>query len=93
MAGMLPGIECARRRRLHQGGAKARSSIGNGRSRHSTLCLYTSNHEQACLNSSCLMQRNINSWDDSKLDDTAKEAKEKLDERLIRNQWKLQAQR
>jgi hypothetical protein len=44
MAGMLPGVECARRRRFHQSG----DSLGapaHGWSRKPSFCLYTSSHE------------------------------------------------
>jgi hypothetical protein len=41
MAGMLPGVECARRRRLWQGGAAAEAS---GRTRRSSFCLYVAGH-------------------------------------------------
>nr|DAD27319.1 TPA_asm: hypothetical protein HUJ06_028787 [Nelumbo nucifera] len=47
MAGMLPGVECARRRRFHQGGSWAESQgiAGNTRTRRPSFCLYTSSHE------------------------------------------------
>uniref|UniRef100_A0A0E0CSL5 RING-type E3 ubiquitin transferase n=1 Tax=Oryza meridionalis TaxID=40149 RepID=A0A0E0CSL5_9ORYZ len=47
MAGMLPGVECARRRRLRQGGGEA--SCGT---RRPSLCLYAGGHDHALLGSS-----------------------------------------
>lgn len=45
MAGMLPGVECARRRRLRQGvGAEAA-----GGTRRSSFCLYAAGHGGAGL--------------------------------------------
>lgn len=41
MAGMLPGVECARRRRLRQGGSMESPSG----SRRSSFCLYTTGYE------------------------------------------------
>jgi len=44
MAGVLPGVECARRRRFHRSG----DSLGapaHGRTRRPSFCLYTSSHE------------------------------------------------
>jgi len=44
MAGVLPGVECARRRRFHRSG----DSLGapaHGWTRRPSFCLYTSSHE------------------------------------------------
>lgn len=48
MAGMLPGVECARRRRLHQsvaGGPESANLAANGGTRRSCLSLYPTNNE------------------------------------------------
>ena len=45
MAGMLPGVECARRRRLRQGGAGAGAEAGAGTgTRRLSFCLYAAGH-------------------------------------------------
>ncbi|KAB1227035.1 hypothetical protein CJ030_MR1G014943 [Morella rubra] len=67
MAGMLPGVECARRRRIQSG------------PRPSSLCLYISNHEHKHTSTSSL-QTSIHK--DEELEGAAREAKERLDERL-----------
>ncbi|KAL3566922.1 hypothetical protein D5086_032337 [Populus alba] len=82
MAGMLPGVECARRRRFHQSG----DSLGapaHGWSRKPSFCLYTSSHESHHGLVSSL-QRIVSSqaYEDEKLGGVAREAKERLDERL-----------
>ncbi|XP_062078258.1 probable E3 ubiquitin-protein ligase RHY1A [Humulus lupulus] len=100
MAGMLPGVECARRRRFHQSGGSCDSlgapSSSCGRTRRSSFCLYTSNHETHTTSASILKQRTIFSnqfyQDDEKLGVEAREAKERLDERL-RTQRKSEPKR
>lgn len=88
MAGSLPGVECARRRRFHQsgGGTEAPSVAALGKTRRSTFCLYTSNtyHDSHHSSSSCSsMQRSNNpAYQDQKLGGLAGEAKDRLDERL-----------
>lgn len=84
MAGMLPGVECARRRRLHQSGDSLGASA-HGWSRKPSFCLYTSSHESHHgLVSSLQKQRSVSSqaYEDEKLGGVAREAKERLDERL-----------
>lgn len=45
MAGMLPGVECARRRRVRQGGAgMGAEAAGGGTGRRSSFCLYAAGH-------------------------------------------------
>ncbi|MBA0603469.1 hypothetical protein Gorai_003612, partial [Gossypium raimondii] len=82
MAGMLAGVECARRRRFHQSGGSSDSVLGF--TRRPSFCLYTSNHES--LHSSVFSQRRVliegYEDDDEKLGEVAREAKERLDERL-----------
>ncbi|KAK9102105.1 hypothetical protein Sjap_019359 [Stephania japonica] len=88
MAGMLPGVECARRRRCHQGGGatESQSLSGHGRTRRPSFCLYTSNFD-AHVNTSPSLSRNQSLFQEEKLVGVAREAKERLDERL-RNQRK-----
>lgn len=98
MAGMLPGVECARRRRFHQsgGGSSDSPSVapGIGLSRRSSFCLYTSNHDSHHTSSVSSQQRSISvqAYQDQKLGGVAREAKERLDERL-RSQRKSEPKR
>ncbi|KAF8733002.1 hypothetical protein HU200_015359 [Digitaria exilis] len=89
MAGMLPGVECARRRRLRQGGVAAGVEVGGG-TRRPSFCLYTAGHAGhpaaglAGAGSSGGKQRSgvmemIHGWT---LDSNAREAKERLDQKL-----------
>ncbi|XP_038712157.1 probable E3 ubiquitin-protein ligase RHY1A isoform X1 [Tripterygium wilfordii] len=86
MAGMLAGVECARRRRFHQSGGgldtPSTASHGGG-TRRPSFCLYSGNHE---TNHSSIpsMQRRILDQEnqDERLGGVAREAKERLDERL-----------
>ncbi|CAN8270806.1 unnamed protein product [Cochlearia groenlandica] len=90
MAGMLPGVECARRRRFHGGAPPIEFSntasvvAGQVWTRRPSFTLYTANNEshQAYISFS---ERNVKSksyYEDEKLDGAAKEAKERLDKRL-----------
>ncbi|KAG7023470.1 hypothetical protein SDJN02_14495 [Cucurbita argyrosperma subsp. argyrosperma] len=85
MAGMLPGVECARRRRCHQNKVWSDSPhiAAQALTRRSVLCLYTSNHETH-LASNPSLERSllIEADEDDKLDGSAREAKRRLDERL-----------
>ncbi|KAA0050039.1 putative E3 ubiquitin-protein ligase RHY1A [Cucumis melo var. makuwa] len=91
MAGMLPGVECARRRRCHQNKIWSDSPQVDAQvlTRRSVLCLYTSNHE-ALLVSNPSMQRRLlmEAGGEDELDGIAREAKRRLDERLWRTQRK-----
>ncbi|KAF9616632.1 hypothetical protein IFM89_030830 [Coptis chinensis] len=90
MAGMLPGVECARRRRCHQGGwTDSNSLVGQGQK--TRFCLYTSNHETH-LNSNSSLQRNASNqnFQEDKLEAAAREAKQRLHKKL-RFQWKLES--
>ncbi|XP_038998921.1 uncharacterized protein LOC120124289 [Hibiscus syriacus] len=83
MAGMLPGVECARRRRTRPNGSSSDSPIvaAIGSTRKSCFCLYATKHESHfCLQK----QRSIlvEACEDEKLGGTAREAKRRLDERL-----------
>ncbi|KAF3597729.1 hypothetical protein DY000_02021477 [Brassica cretica] len=94
MAGMLPGVECARRRRFHGGvppidlsnTASVAAATGHVWTRRPSFSLYTTNHEshQAYVSFS---ERNVRNKsygvdNDEKLVGAAKEAKDRLDERL-----------
>ncbi|CAL5046392.1 unnamed protein product [Urochloa decumbens] len=89
MAGMLPGVECARRRRLRQGGAGPGAEAGGG-TRRPSFCLYAAGHgghpaaAHGGAGSSAGKQRSgvmemIHEWT---LDSNAREAKERLDQKL-----------
>ncbi|VVA99255.1 unnamed protein product [Arabis nemorensis] len=101
MAGMLAGVECARRRRFHGGAppielsntASAAAAAGHVWTRRPSFSLYTTNHEshQAHVSFSERIVRNKSFGEDNdeKLEGAAKVAKERLDERL-RNPRKRQ---
>ncbi|XP_074569873.1 putative E3 ubiquitin-protein ligase RHY1A [Curcuma longa] len=76
MAGMLPGVEYARRRRLHLRGTST------GTTRRSSFSLYTTGHEKHP--SSGFTKRSILNQElrDEALGHVAREAKERLDDRL-----------
>ncbi|GAB2216180.1 hypothetical protein Droror1_Dr00023949 [Drosera rotundifolia] len=86
MAGMLPGVESARRRRIHQSSGSSLPCLGDsggghGYTRHHAFCLCSGNHETwslIVLGSSFLKREGV----DEKLGTLAREAKERLDERL-----------
>ncbi|XP_040996397.1 probable E3 ubiquitin-protein ligase RHY1A [Juglans microcarpa x Juglans regia] len=94
MAGMLPGVECARRRRFHQSGACSDSPstvAALGGTRRSSFCLYRSNHEPQHTSTSSQKRSLLNQvYRDENLGEVAREAKERLDERL-RTQRKSKA--
>nr|XP_023876498.1 uncharacterized protein LOC111988925 isoform X3 [Quercus suber]XP_023876499.1 uncharacterized protein LOC111988925 isoform X4 [Quercus suber]POE81136.1 hypothetical protein CFP56_38054 [Quercus suber] len=82
MAGMLPGVECARRRRLHQsvaGGPESVNLAANGGTRRSCLSLYPTNNETHHTTFSLMEHQ---AYKDVELGGVAKEARERLDERL-----------
>ncbi|XP_075517696.1 uncharacterized protein LOC142552015 [Primulina tabacum] len=76
MAGMLPGVEAARRRRFSQ-------TRNSNHGANSSLCLYERNHGFH-ISSSYIMRSSIGSQEecDQSLDTVAREAKKRLDERL-----------
>ncbi|MQL90522.1 hypothetical protein Taro_023117 [Colocasia esculenta] len=83
MAGMLPGVECARRRRFHQGGAM---ELQSG-TRRSSFCLYRSGHKSHLSSSSLwsvlvptnpAKKRFNMSTQSEGLGDAAREARERL---------------
>ncbi|XP_059276486.1 uncharacterized protein LOC132030764 [Lycium ferocissimum] len=85
MAGMLPGVEHARRRRFHQ-------RSGNNWLNSSSFCLYTSNYDQFHLSSSSSKQRSAAShaYQDEKLIEISRKAKQRLDKKLS-GQWNLES--
>ncbi|XP_038891102.1 probable E3 ubiquitin-protein ligase RHY1A [Benincasa hispida] len=87
MAGMLPGVECARRRRFHQSIASSDSpstAAKSGSTRRPSFCLYTSNRDFHSTSSSSSQHRSSSNqaYQNEKLGEIAREAKERLDERL-----------
>ncbi|CAL5044215.1 unnamed protein product [Urochloa decumbens] len=93
MAGMLPGVECARRRRLRPGGAGAGAEASGG-TRRPSFCLYAAGHGSgghpaaahggagsSAGKRSGVMEM-IHEWT---LDSNAREAKERLDQKLRSN--------
>jgi len=88
MAGMLPGVECARRRRLRQGGSSSGAAEAPCGTRRPSFCLYAGGHDHAHLGSAAASKERISSvckemmaraWT---LDTNAREAKERLDQKL-----------
>uniref|UniRef100_A0ACD6AEB0 Uncharacterized protein n=1 Tax=Avena sativa TaxID=4498 RepID=A0ACD6AEB0_AVESA len=83
MAGMLPGVECARRRRMWQGGEQAA-----GGARRLSFCLYAAGHGAAAHHHT-LGAGNSGSKQRSDamelVDSNAREAKERLDQKLRSN--------
>ncbi|KAK4604615.1 hypothetical protein RGQ29_012899 [Quercus rubra] len=86
MAGSLPGVECARRRRFHRSVSWSDSPnlAVHGGSRRSSFCLYTSNRDTHHSYTSSLQQRTLlnQASQDEKLEEVAREAKERLDGKL-----------
>ncbi|XVF88234.1 hypothetical protein PTKIN_Ptkin19aG0033700 [Pterospermum kingtungense] len=89
MAGMLPGVEYARRRRFHlSGGSSDTPTVPPiGSTRKSAFCCHE-NHHTSVSSQSILIQ----ACQDEKLGEIAREAKERLDERL-RSQRKSEPKR
>ncbi|XP_019181612.1 PREDICTED: uncharacterized protein LOC109176630 isoform X1 [Ipomoea nil] len=88
MSGMLPGVECARRRRLHQSNRVLLDSPSSpsayfSSTRKSFFCLYTSNNSSPSMQGSGLTQ----AYHDEMMGEVAREAKQRLDEKL-RARWK-----
>ncbi|URE47684.1 hypothetical protein MUK42_25157 [Musa troglodytarum] len=78
MAGMLPGVECARRRGFHLGGPVDSSTS----SRRSSFCLYRTGHETHLSSSSTKRSTLSREIHGEELGHVAREAKERLDARL-----------
>ncbi|KAK7411649.1 hypothetical protein VNO78_03084 [Psophocarpus tetragonolobus] len=86
MAGMLPGVECARRRRFHRCLDSSNSSSlasSHVSSRRSSFCLYASNHE-CRISSSSSLQRSVlyQTHPDDNMGGAAREAKQRLDDKF-----------
>ncbi|KAG4991056.1 hypothetical protein AAZX31_09G089500 [Glycine max] len=85
MAGMLPGVECARRRRFRRCSDSNSTSLGSHAStRRSSFCLYASNHDQCRLFSSSSLQRSMlyQAHPDENMGGVAREAKQRLDDKF-----------
>ncbi|KAJ8767867.1 hypothetical protein K2173_020807 [Erythroxylum novogranatense] len=80
MAGMLPGVESARRRGFHQSGDSP-CVPAHGCTRRSSFCLYARNHTSFNLSSASSPRRRVLN-EDEKLGERAREAKERLDMKL-----------
>ncbi|KAG8367517.1 hypothetical protein BUALT_Bualt16G0080100 [Buddleja alternifolia] len=79
MAGMLPGVEAARRRRCN-----LNTNIDGSSIRRPSLCLYASNHDFQITSTSSMQRNPINQtcYEDEKLEAVAREAKKRLDHKL-----------
>ncbi|KAI6679209.1 hypothetical protein NL676_033090 [Syzygium grande] len=98
MAGMLPGVEFARRRRLHQGGGAWSDppvTAAYGSVRRCSMSLYSRSHEPHHHSSSSYFQRGAmnRGCEDEKLGGVAREAKERLDEKLRTQRIKSECRR
>ncbi|GAB2289135.1 hypothetical protein Dimus_037656 [Dionaea muscipula] len=88
MAGSLPGVETARRRRIHHqcsgSSAMGVGGLGHGYTRRPSFCLYTTNHETHLISSSSFQERSPQSkaYLDQNLEPLARRAKQRLDEKL-----------
>ncbi|KAL3824563.1 hypothetical protein ACJIZ3_020592 [Penstemon smallii] len=90
MAGMLPGVEAARRRRFHQSNMNYGSELSSS-TRRSSFCLYASGFDYHLSSTSNSMRNPISQqamYDESRLGTAAREAKRRLDERLWRSETK-----
>ncbi|KAI3446822.1 hypothetical protein Pfo_003487 [Paulownia fortunei] len=102
MAGMLPGVESARRRRFHNTnlsyGSELSPTTSGSSTRRSSFCLYATSHEFISNSSMCIGEEQRNpisqqaSCDESRLGAAAREAKKRLDERL-QPPWRSQTKR
>nr|AFK38095.1 unknown [Lotus japonicus] len=85
MAGMLPGVESARRRRFHKSGGCLDGPLlaPHNPTRRSSFCLYASNHESR-ISSSSSLQRGLlyQAHLDESLGGAAREAKHRLDDKF-----------
>ncbi|XP_048542574.1 E3 ubiquitin-protein ligase RLIM-like isoform X2 [Triticum urartu] len=82
MAGMLPGVECARRRRMWQGGGAGADQAAAG-TRRLSFCLYAAGHGAAhAVGTGNSGNKRSGAMDGWALDSNAREAKERLDQKL-----------
>ncbi|KAL6532699.1 hypothetical protein OROGR_013659 [Orobanche gracilis] len=97
MAGMLPGVESARRRRFHKSNNLS-NYYGSEQfpatlSRRSSFCLYATIHSNSSMvRNPTIRQEASILCDESMLSAAAREAKKRLDERL-QPQWRSQNKR
>ncbi|XP_027333349.1 uncharacterized protein LOC113848153 [Abrus precatorius] len=85
MSGMLPGVECARRRRLHHsgGGSSYSPSMPTRDSTSRSFCLYIRNLQTPFSSSSSVERSALNgACPEENLGGAAMEAKRRLDERF-----------
>ncbi|KAG4946923.1 hypothetical protein AAZX31_15G190800 [Glycine max] len=84
MAGMLPGVECARRRRLHRClDSNSTSLTSHASTRRSSFCLYASNHEcRLSLSSSLQRSMLYQPHPDENMGGVVREAKQRLDDKF-----------
>ncbi|KAK2411821.1 hypothetical protein QL285_047066 [Trifolium repens] len=82
---MLPGVECARKRRLHQNRGGGDCDFNTTRS----FCLYTRNLQSTTFSpvpsfpqERSMMLKQRETYSDEKLGKSAREAKRRLDEKL-----------
>lgn len=96
MAGTLPGVEYARRRRFHQTSRwlESPTTAAFGSTRQSSFCLHSSHHESHLSSISNSLQKGTQrkAYEDEKLGGVARAAKVRLDERL-RAQWNSENKR
>ncbi|AES91708.1 hypothetical protein MtrunA17_Chr4g0065191 [Medicago truncatula] len=72
---MLPGVECARRRRLYKSKVESDST-------KRSFCLYTRNLKSTTSSPTSFLRQNQYSYPDEKLGGSAREAKRRLDEKF-----------
>ncbi|OIV97262.1 hypothetical protein TanjilG_10796 [Lupinus angustifolius] len=85
MAGMLPGVESARRRRFHHSGGclDSPSLSPHNSTRRSSFCLYAKNNESLLPSFSSLQRSMFNQTPpDENIVGAAREAKQRLDEKF-----------
>ncbi|KAL0334043.1 UNVERIFIED_CONTAM: hypothetical protein Sangu_1560500 [Sesamum angustifolium] len=93
MAGMLPGVEAARRRRFHKsslisyGSDLSPNTSAATFTRRSSFCLYAPTHDFHSNSSMRNPASQQQVCDESRLGAAAREAKKRLDERL-QHQWR-----
>ncbi|GAU11966.1 hypothetical protein TSUD_195900, partial [Trifolium subterraneum] len=82
---MLPGVECARKRRLHQ----SRGAGGYDSTTTPSFCLYTRNLKSttfsvvpSLLQERSMMLKQREAYPDEKLGKSAREARRRLDEKF-----------
>lgn len=81
MAGMLPGVEAARRRRTHMSSADGGATTSTT-SRRPSFCLYATKNQEFNFNSRTSVERSTVSCDEEMLDEAARESKRRLDLRF-----------